>query len=298
MVFGKDWRLTTHPDPSKRYYLDGQNHFSLGTLSLQQNRNQEISRCCVGTPVQIAWYRQGSPFFVDYKVEFINETTNRVDAQLSNLYIDQDVGEFVRFTVPTQLQAGKYKIKVTSTRDGISDDSKTLEVQTTNSAQLAGEKTIYERESAALSLTLTGSLPAQFTLTSGISGTADKTPFAIDVKPTQTTIYSLTSVSNVCGTGTVTPGSVKITVVPITATEPQASASVRVYPNPAVEQLTVRFEQAGPYKLKWLNATGQVLTEVSGSGNEATLAVNNPPGMYLLWTEQRGKSATFRVVKK
>jgi len=298
MADGLIWRTTPHPDPANRYYLDGQNRFALGITSLQQNRNQEITRVCVGNPIQIAWYKYGSLYYVDYRVSFINEASGKTEAELNNVFITQEAGEFVRFNVPANLAAGKYKIRVTSTRDGVSDDSKTLEIESTNTAQLSGERTIFERESATLSLSLTGSLPAEFSLSTGLSGTADKTPFAIEIKPARTTTYKLTRVSNVCGVGRVAADSVKITVVPITSIEPQALTTVHVYPNPAVEQLTLRFEPTGAYKLKWLNATGQVLTELSGSGSEATLPVSGPPGMYLLWIEHQGKAATFKIFKK
>ncbi len=80
-------------------------------------------------------------------------------------------------------------------------------------ATLAGSATINAGESSLLSLTFTGSGPWRYTLSDGRTGTTADSLVSLSVSPTQTTVYTLASVANGCGTGTTT-GSAVVTVQP------------------------------------------------------------------------------------
>jgi Concanavalin A-like lectin/glucanases superfamily len=80
-------------------------------------------------------------------------------------------------------------------------------------ATITGTQTILQSQPANLTLSFTGTSPWNYTLSNGISGTTSTSPFNIVVSPSQTTTYTITSLSNSCGTGT-TSGSAIVTIGP------------------------------------------------------------------------------------
>ena len=78
---------------------------------------------------------------------------------------------------------------------------------------ITGTQTILQSQPANLTLAFTGTSPWNYTLSNGISGTTSTTPLNIVVSPSQTTTYTIASLSNSCGTGT-TSGSAIVTVGP------------------------------------------------------------------------------------
>lgn len=81
-------------------------------------------------------------------------------------------------------------------------------------ATLTGTQTIIAGQTANLSVALTGVATWSIVM-NGTTYTANISPFSISVSPSTTTTYSLTSVSNSCGAGTVS-GSAVVTVNPCT----------------------------------------------------------------------------------
>ena len=76
---------------------------------------------------------------------------------------------------------------------------------------LSGNTTINQGQSANITLTFTGVAPYNYTLSDGQTGTTSTNPLTLAVSPLNTTNYTATAVSNVCGGGT-TSGSAIITV--------------------------------------------------------------------------------------
>jgi hypothetical protein len=72
--------------------------------------------------------------------------------------------------------------------------------------------TITEGQSATLNLSFTGSSPWNYTLSDGTIGTTYTSPISINVYPTASQTYTISSVSNICGTNSGS-GSVGISVV-------------------------------------------------------------------------------------
>lgn len=71
-------------------------------------------------------------------------------------------------------------------------------------ATITGNQTIFEGQSANLSVALTGIAPWAFTVNSTNYTNISTSPYIITVSPTSTTTYNLTTVSNVCGSGSPT----------------------------------------------------------------------------------------------
>jgi Concanavalin A-like lectin/glucanases superfamily len=85
---------------------------------------------------------------------------------------------------------------------------------TTPTATLSGTQTITEGQTANLSVTLTGAGPWSIVM-NGNTYTANASPFSIPVSPNRSTSYSISSLSNSCGTGTYN-GTAVVTVNPCT----------------------------------------------------------------------------------
>src|SRR5690606_37885570 len=79
------------------------------------------------------------------------------------------------------------------------------------SATLIGTQTINAGQSANLSVSFTGDVPYTLVFNGQTYANVANNPFIIPVSPAATTTYTLTSVSNACGAGTVS-GSAVVTV--------------------------------------------------------------------------------------
>lgn len=96
--------------------------------------------------------------------------------------------------------------------------SATVSVCSTPTATISGTQSIVSGQTANLSVALTGISPWTVVMNGQTYSDITSSPFTISVTPTATTSYTLTSLSNTCGAGTVT-GTATVTIcVPPTAT--------------------------------------------------------------------------------
>lgn len=75
-------------------------------------------------------------------------------------------------------------------------------------AIITGTQTIQQSQSANLTLSFTGTSPWSYTLSNGLSGITYNSPYVVTVSPSQTTSYTITSLSNSCGTGSASGGAI------------------------------------------------------------------------------------------
>jgi hypothetical protein len=139
-------------------------------------------------------------------------------------------------------------------------------------------------------------------LSDGKEYTATKSPFEIAVKPLSTTTYSLTSVSNICGTGTVS-GTAKIEVIILSAEE-EKDLSVEVFPVPSSEicNWKIQTPEATRASVVLYDITGVTqYTQESPTHtqkHEGTIDLQNlKSGTYFLKMQVGEKSVTRKVVK-
>lgn len=113
-------------------------------------------------------------------------------------------------------EAGVEKAVITYTYDEMGNRVSKVVAITCNvaTATLSGTQTITEGQTANLSVVLTGVAPWSIVM-NGTTYTANTSPFSISVSPTTSRNYTLTSVSNSCGAGTVS-GTAVVTVNPCT----------------------------------------------------------------------------------
>ena len=181
----------------------------LGPLSVKAGAIAKTSYC-PNTQITV-------PFTVDGAATTSTQYTIQLSDNQGNNFKNLTTtvsGTNLNATIPAGTAAGSgYKIKVVSASpasESVSPTSLTVEALPTASIATATPNITAGNE-AKLTLTFTGSAPHSYTLSDGKTGNATQSPIDVVVKPDKTTTYTIQSVNNACGAGTVS-GSVVITV--------------------------------------------------------------------------------------
>jgi hypothetical protein len=180
-------------------------------------------------------------------------------------YVDEYDLKSYNSLVPSTTKEGTFTYYVTQTNSFGCESSKArveVNIKAVPTALLSGDNTILLGDSTALKVNITGGFPASVTLSDGKNFAINTNPFVVGVKPAQTTTYQLTEVKNTCGSGTVS-GSARIVILEPLATEETVREGIRLFPNPASEQLTVEFVSSQPATsvISLVDMTGKVLQE-------------------------------------
>ncbi len=152
----------------------------------------------------------------------------------------------------------QYRLRVVADSVGITSvPSSAILLMRKPTATLSGGGTINVGDSTALNIAFTGNGPWTYAFANTNTGTTSANPLTGIVKPTVTTTYTLASVSNVCGAGTVS-GSATVIVNPRISTATLAIGSACVGTN-----VNVPFVVMGTFA-GTVNYTAQ-LSDVSGN---------------------------------
>lgn len=97
-------------------------------------------------------------------------------------------------------------------------------------------------------------------------------------------------------TGVAADWQIRVTIP--SAAPVQTEARIKVYPNPAADQLYIS-GMTGTSALRLIDLSGRVLhTLTTASASEVLLLKDYQPGIYLLSVESSARRSVFRVVKK
>lgn len=217
-------------------------------------------------------------------------------------------------TIPGTTTGGTYRVRVVATNPKIpvngTISSTLLTVRPLAAATLTGNQTIYEGQPASLSVVFSGDAPWNVSYRDSTGAglgtvqslTATTNPYAFAVNPRKTTAYFLTSVSNVCGAGTLTARVVTITVNALLGIEDQALAdAVEVYPVPATTNLTVRIKGLATTQMALLeltDMTGHITTRQETRQATSSVSLDqHPVGTYILNIRVGDRRVAKRIVK-
>ena len=186
--------------------------------------------------------------------------------------------------LPADLGAGPgYRLRVIPREVAYAEvvASPAFSVRALPTASVMGSATASVGQPVSATVSLTGDGPWQLVFSDGTSAIANTQPAVVSfsVLPAGTT--RLTSVSNVCGLGTVIVAGELIGLLP-TAVEPD-NRRIRIYPNPTANQVWVEFlnTETQPVDIQTFNARGSlVFSQQFGSGTT--------PGKFLIPLEQPG----------
>ncbi len=211
-------------------------------------------------------------------------------------------------SLPASLSAGYYFVRVTGSNPGIAvagrNSPVVLLVRALPTARLSGSQDVYQGSSAKLSVAFTGDAPWTFvwadsTARNSVSTAAN--PHLIDVTPARTRSYSLISIANNCGNGTVS-GTATLTILPLLAVDDPLAESVKVYPVPTGTTLTVEIDQnllTTPATLQLTDITGRATHNRTTRDHRTDLDLSQqPPGLYLLRVQIGGQTTVRRVLKQ
>ena len=250
-------------------------------------------------------------------VTFTSEGTagsgNKFGLQLSNAQGTnyQDIattteGNTLKATIPANTPAGTgYKIRITTsspaTSSGPSSASLTVKPLPTAAFESSTALSIQQYSPVDLKITLTGDAPWKVGLSDGKTYDAASSPASVSLSPNASTDYTLTSVSNVCGNGTVSSTALKITVIPVLSVGSSAlNGQVAVYPNPTDETLTIDFDGAkrGEKTVELLDVQGRSLQRRSMSSTSLQMSLKDlPAGTYYLKIRQGEGVVTKKIIK-
>ncbi|PSL32518.1 Ig-like domain-containing protein [Dyadobacter jiangsuensis] len=197
-----DVKINTTPKPTTKTYLE-----------YCQN---EVAPVLDATGSILKWYRGAND--TDFQGIPFTPFTEKV----------QDYSFYVTQTGSNGCESPKEEIKI--------------HIKSLPSATISGNPTIDLGQTATINIKFTGDGPWIYILSSGLTDTTDQADHQVQVKPSTTTSYLLTEVSNACGKGTINGLAVVTVKVPtINSGSPSVSEIC------ASKPFTVPFQQSGDF---------------------------------------------------
>ncbi|MFN8348068.1 MAG: T9SS type A sorting domain-containing protein [Spirosomataceae bacterium] len=233
-----------------------------------------LGSVCTGTNVSLPFVVTGA---FETSVTYTAQLSDGTGSFTAPISLKTGNASPLDITIPPNLPAGTgYRLRVTANAAASSVNSPAFAIKVKPTAVISGNPTVNFGETAALSLSFTGEGPWNFGLSDGTTGTADRTPFTVNVKPTQTSAYLVSSVRNLCGEGS-TSGSGTVTVIPRLLTENVSSAVC------AGKEVEVKFSIGGTlssntaFQVQLSDSTGNFANAVTvGSGSRSPLTALIP----------------------
>lgn len=180
-----------------------------------------LGSVCVGTNISLPFVVTGS---FEMPVSYTAQLSDAAGSFTAPVNLKTGSGSPLDINIPSNLPAGNgYRLRVVANANATYINSFAFAIKVRPTAIISGNPTINFGETASLNLSFTGEGPWTFGLSDGTTSTTDRTPFGVNVKPTQTSTYLVSSVRNLCGDGS-TSGSGLVTVIPRLLTENVSSA--------------------------------------------------------------------------
>ncbi len=168
---------------------------------------------CTGTSFIVRAFTNNLP--IENDLQFVAELSD-ANGTFNNPTVI-GFNQFLPLTVniPSNVQGGNYKIRV---RYGgyVSVNTFDIFVNNPSTYSVSGTVALNDGQSTNINLNFTGTGPWNYVLTNGLSGVATTNPWQITVTPDQSTVYAISTASNVCGTTTLNGNSSAIVTVNFT----------------------------------------------------------------------------------
>ena len=273
------------------------------------------STLCAGSGLATTFTTSGTfnPGSV-FKLQLAKVETDTTKIAFTDLTGGQAGNGQISGTIPANTPAGTYWVRVLATNPKIpirgTNSPTLLTVRPLPVATLVGNQTIFEGQPASLTVVFSGDGPWTFAyrdssatgLGAAQSVTTAVSPYALEVRPTKTTTYLLTQVSNGCGTGTLAARSVAVAVNRLLGIEDQSLAeAVDVFPTPTTSTLTVRIRGLSSSQTAILELTdlaGHTTYRQATRQSTTSLPLDNhPTGTYILRIRVGDRTASRRIMK-
>ncbi|TAF94318.1 MAG: T9SS C-terminal target domain-containing protein [Cytophagia bacterium] len=258
---------------------------------------------CVGGTLNVRFGVGGVlPANTTYQVQLSDSAGNFNNAIL----LGRGLQSPIEVTIPaTVISGNNYRLRVLAenTTNVNTLPNKTFQIRKKAAATLSGGGSfgIKPGDEVLLIAQLTGDAPWNVVLSDNSTFNTSISPLLITVKPSFTTTYTLQSVSNGCGVGSVA-GSAVVNVI-ITNAEEAINNAVLVYPNPATDRvrLRVNLPKTPPSEWQLLNATGKIVQQQTCDKQptyQTDISLQNlPAGAYVLRVRVGEQWLSRKIVK-
>ena len=179
-----------------------------------------LDAVCVGSVINLPFVVTGA---FESAVAYTAQLSDATGAFTAPRTLAVSMNNPITISIPTNVAFGAgYRLRVVASATSSSISSAAFTIKVRPTATLSGTASVNFGESTTLPVTLTGDGPWSLILSDGTSAISSDNLAQVAVRPTQTTVYQLTSVRNSCGEGTVT-GSATVKVIPRVITENSTS---------------------------------------------------------------------------
>lgn len=167
------------------------------------------------------------------------------------------------------------------------------------------KETIVNTEEVKVQFSFTGSLPVYYYLKYGadtLSGNVNQATLVRMLLIGQEQVFSLDSVRNVCGYGTIA-GKRTVTVSLVVGSEPPSS-EVTVYPNPASGLLLLKNKRSWKEPFQWsiYGVNGKLFQNGTQKASQTMFSEIDiqllSPGLYILRLNEKGRKSSWKIVKE
>jgi hypothetical protein len=269
--------------------------------------NPSVTTLCASTTFDIPYF---SSDFVPSNAQYRVQISKNMDDDASFQTIPTEgTGSPLKATVPAATPGGEYFVRVIAvtnfTVKGKLSPVK-ITVRELPTAAISGPASIFENESAKLSIALTGESPWKIVYKDSLaqmntSLDLASSPYEFTVMPGKTNVYNVVSITNVCGAGPATSRFV-LRANPVLSVAPAATGGewLKVYPMPVQATCIIEIEGAPnkPVSVVVMDINGRVVNKKSYSAKENEMDMSNlAPGVYFLNAEQNGRIARRKILK-
>lgn len=269
MKWGLSLRNQVNPDPSDRYYIDGQ---------VRLLHQLTTTSSCAGATMEVAYWQYGE---LQGNSQLRLRLTRSDDSSPIDLPATSVDGTRLSAVLPTHLPSGTYQVQVVATNSAVASAATNLVV--------VGRPTVAVQQSGGR-LVLRSSSPDnnQWYL----NGVALKDSVRQQLYPLEAGTYTVE----------VTQAGCRLASEPfvITATEPTDKLSVLLYPNPNGGSFWVELpSHPGPWQADVFTLSGQLIFQTQSTPNVPEcqpIGIRAPSGMYLLRVTAGGKSTQIKFV--
>lgn len=229
---------------------------------------------CAGAAITVPFTVAGT--FAATDVRYTAQLSTASGSFLAPITLGSGTVSPLSVTLPANLAAGTYQIRVIANSVATYVNSSPFTIKPLPTAILSGTASVGTGDTTSLSIAFTGDAPWTYQLTSGPIATTSVSPVKVIVTPTASTNYSLVSVSNACGTGTVA-GSAAVTVVPRISVADVSLGSVCVGATISLPfTVAGTFAAAVTYSVQLSDATGSFTDPrvlATGAGSPLTISI-------------------------
>lgn len=307
-IYDKQTTFSVNPSKKTTYkILEAENNCGYNeikgevTVSVKPNitiLGANPSRVCSNQTAEISYNIIGD-FTGDEEISFTLSKSFSLSNPVTIAKIKQSqANNKLSFKVPATLAEGTYYIgwQINGQSTSSFYPNQTITINAIPTGVLAGNTTINAGSSTSINLITTGSKPIDYELSDGTKGTISFNDLNyINLKPSTTTTYSIKSMSNTCGTGTIS-GTAKITINPVADRYISANQLNFIY-KCGGQASSVAFNTRGSFSatnkflLQISDANGDNFTTISGI--EAT---SSPINFNLPTSIAAGKNYRLRVI--